>query len=55
MVESIVYKIGLACCTNEQCSRLTALEQRHLSIGIALLKHPTLLFLDEPTPGKIVW
>lgn len=55
MVESVVYKIGLEYCTNERCSRLTALEQRHLSIAIALLKQPTLLFLDEPTEGKIIW
>jgi ABC-type multidrug transport system ATPase subunit len=54
MVESVIYNIGLEYCTDEQSSRLTALEQRHLSIAIALLKQPTLLFLDEPTTGKII-
>ena len=51
LVEEIVNKMGLQTCLDTRNSRLSGGQRRRLSIGIALLKQPTLLFLDEPTSG----
>ncbi|CAB9519407.1 Putative white-brown complex homolog protein 30 [Seminavis robusta] len=51
VVEEIIQKMGLSVCSETRCARLSGGQQRRLSIGVALLKQPTLLFLDEPTSG----
>lgn len=51
VVDEIIEKMGLNVCADTRCARLSGGQQRRLSIGIALLKQPTLLFLDEPTSG----
>lgn len=45
VVEETIQKMGLATCADTKCARLSGGQARRLSIGIALLKQPTLLFL----------
>jgi ABC-type multidrug transport system ATPase subunit len=51
VVDEIVQKMGLDVCVDTRNARLSGGQRRRLSLGIALLKQPTLLFLDEPTTG----
>lgn len=51
LVNSIIGKMGLGICENTRNARLSGGQRRRLSIGVALLKQPTVLFLDEPTSG----
>ena len=51
IVDEIIDKMGLRICADTRNARLSGGQARRLSIGIALLKQPTLLFLDEPTSG----
>ena len=45
IVEEIITKMGLDICADTRCARLSGGQRRRLSIAIALLKQPTLLFL----------
>lgn len=47
VVEENIQKMGLAVCADTKCARLSGGQARRLSIGIALLKNPTLLFLGK--------
>jgi ABC-type multidrug transport system ATPase subunit len=51
VVDEIITKMGLTVCATTRNARLSGGQARRLSLGIALLKQPTLLFLDEPTTG----
>jgi ABC-type multidrug transport system ATPase subunit len=51
VVDEIITKMGLDVCRDTKNARLSGGQRRRLSIGVALLKQPTLLFLDEPTTG----
>jgi ABC-type multidrug transport system ATPase subunit len=51
VVDEIIAKMGLAICRDTRNARLSGGQRRRLSLGVALLKQPTLLFLDEPTTG----
>lgn len=51
VVDEIISKMGLTICRDTRNARLSGGQARRLSLGIALLKQPTLLFLDEPTSG----
>lgn len=45
-VDVILKKMGLTVVADTKCGQLSGGEQRRLSIGMALLKQPTVLFLD---------
>ena len=49
VVDEIIAKMGLTVCGATRNARLSGGQMRRLSLGIALLKQPTILFLDEPT------
>jgi ABC-type multidrug transport system ATPase subunit len=51
VVDEIIEKMGLNVCGDTRNARLSGGQARRLSLGIALLKQPTMLFLDEPTSG----
>jgi ABC-type multidrug transport system ATPase subunit len=51
VVDEIIAKMGLTVCGDTRNARLSGGQMRRLSLGIALLKQPTMLFLDEPTTG----
>ena len=51
IVEETIQKMGLAVCADTKCARLSGGQARRLSIGIALLKKPTLLFLGKSFVG----
>lgn len=53
LIDEIIRKMGLTGCADTRNANLSGGQRRRLSIGIALLKQPTLLFLDEPTSGKV--
>jgi ABC-type multidrug transport system ATPase subunit len=52
IVDSLLEKVGLTACADVRCSQLTLIQIRLLSIGMAALKKPNLLFMDEPTTGE---
>jgi ABC-type multidrug transport system ATPase subunit len=47
LVEEIVRKMGMESCADTRNAALSGGQRRRLSIGIALLKQPTLLFLGK--------
>jgi ABC-type multidrug transport system ATPase subunit len=53
IVDQVIGKMSLDLCAEKNCGHLTVGEHRRLSIGIALLKQSTLLFLEKPTTGEI--
>ncbi len=53
VVEEIIQKMGLVTAADTRNASMSGGQRRRLSIGIALLKQPTLLFLDEPTSGLV--
>ena len=50
-VDAIITKMGLDVCADVRNASLSGGQRRRLSIGLALLKQPTVLYLDEPTSG----
>jgi ABC-type multidrug transport system ATPase subunit len=50
-VDRVIETLGLRNCANTRNGRLSGGQARRLSIGMALLKQPAVLFLDEPTTG----
>mmetsp|Transcript_13607 Transcript_13607/g.30908 ORF Transcript_13607/g.30908 Transcript_13607/m.30908 type:complete len:451 (+) Transcript_13607:52-1404(+) len=50
-IDEIIEKMGLTSCADTRAASLSGGQRRRLSIGIALVKQPTVLFLDEPTSG----
>ena len=58
-VETVLAKMGLESCTdvrvgNEFINGLSGGQKRRLSIGLALIKAPSLIFLDEPTSVSLL-
>lgn len=50
-VDEVLTKVGLASVENVRGINLSGGQQRRLSLAVALLKQPKVLFLDEPTSG----
>lgn len=50
-VEQIAVKLGLDAVMNKKAGKLSGGWQRRLSIAMALISEPEILFLDEPTLG----
>lgn len=51
IVDGIISSMGMDSCADTRSARISGGQARRLSVAIALLKQPTLLFLDEPTTG----
>jgi ABC-2 type transport system ATP-binding protein len=50
-VEEVAELIGLGEKIDERVKRLSGGQQRRLDVGLGIIGHPDLLFLDEPTTG----
>lgn len=50
-VESMITRIGLSEYANKPCSTYSGGNKRKLSVGIALIGDPEIVFLDEPSTG----
>ncbi len=48
---SLINDIGLSDKANAEASTLSGGQKRRLSVGIALVGRPAIVFLDEPTSG----
>jgi ABC-type multidrug transport system ATPase subunit len=53
IVEDVIRKMGLEVCKDTRNARLSGGQRKRLSIGIALLKAPSVLYLDEPTSVRV--
>eukprot|EP00522_Entomoneis_paludosa_P008044 CAMPEP_0172450260 /NCGR_PEP_ID=MMETSP1065-20121228/8680_1 /TAXON_ID=265537 /ORGANISM="Amphiprora paludosa, Strain CCMP125" /LENGTH=636 /DNA_ID=CAMNT_0013202039 /DNA_START=29 /DNA_END=1939 /DNA_ORIENTATION=+ len=51
LVDEIIEKLGLQICADTMAARMSGGQRRRLSVGIALVKQPRVMFLDEPTTG----
>lgn len=55
IVSGVIAKTGLDVCADTKAARISGGQSRRLSIALALLKRPTVLFLDEPTTGDLCY
>jgi len=53
-VESTLERVGLSRYADQACGRYSGGNKRKLSLAIALLSHPPLILLDEPSSGMDV-
>jgi len=50
-INELLDHLDLKSCANVRASNLSGGQKRHLSLAIAMIKSPKVLFLDEPTSG----
>ena len=53
MVDSLLTKLGLGKHADKQCGSYSGGNKRKLSLAIALVGDPSVLFLDEPSTGMV--
>jgi ABC-2 type transport system ATP-binding protein len=50
-VDEVIELVGLSEKANDKIKKLSGGQQRRLDVGLGIIGHPELLFLDEPTTG----
>ena len=52
-IDQLLSRLGLTECGEMRCCHLSLVQRRLLLLAMAVAKGPTVLFMDEPTTGKL--